>query len=301
MRRHPELGARILEHADLRDIAGWVRAHHERLDGRGYPRGAGRRRDPARGADPRRRRRLRGDDRRPPLPRRARPPRRATSCAAARARSSTTTSSRSSCGSWRARRRSRLSRSPRRGPRTGGRPPGWPERGRQYPRRMRIGTALTLVAVGLVLSYAIDFDVPGIDLRVLGSILFFVGLLGLLVSVGMEIAAQRARTPRPRASRASPAAESGRPGSAPTGRRRCRMTRSSPRGGRRVATTTRPRACSTTRRVGFPPMTDEPREPTTHRGPPRRRPAPPASRATSPSPTRSRASCCCTRAASTRA
>jgi HD-GYP domain-containing protein (c-di-GMP phosphodiesterase class II) len=37
MKRHPELGARILEHANLRDIAGWVRAHHERVDGRGYP------------------------------------------------------------------------------------------------------------------------------------------------------------------------------------------------------------------------------------------------------------------------
>jgi diguanylate cyclase (GGDEF)-like protein/putative nucleotidyltransferase with HDIG domain len=40
MRRHPELGARILEHANLRDIAAWVLAHHERVDGRGYPRGA---------------------------------------------------------------------------------------------------------------------------------------------------------------------------------------------------------------------------------------------------------------------
>jgi HD-GYP domain-containing protein (c-di-GMP phosphodiesterase class II) len=39
MRRHPELGARILEHASLRDIAAWVLAHHERLDGAGYPRG----------------------------------------------------------------------------------------------------------------------------------------------------------------------------------------------------------------------------------------------------------------------
>ncbi|MDX6601000.1 MAG: hypothetical protein QOF13_202, partial [Solirubrobacterales bacterium] len=39
MRRHPEIGARILEHANLRDIAGWVRAHHERLDGHGYPDG----------------------------------------------------------------------------------------------------------------------------------------------------------------------------------------------------------------------------------------------------------------------
>jgi HD-GYP domain-containing protein (c-di-GMP phosphodiesterase class II) len=37
IQRHPEIGARILEHAGLRDIAGWVRAHHERVDGRGYP------------------------------------------------------------------------------------------------------------------------------------------------------------------------------------------------------------------------------------------------------------------------
>ncbi len=37
IRRHPDLGARILEHAGLHDIAGWVRAHHERIDGHGYP------------------------------------------------------------------------------------------------------------------------------------------------------------------------------------------------------------------------------------------------------------------------
>jgi diguanylate cyclase (GGDEF)-like protein len=39
MRRHPEVGARILEHAGMYDIAAWIRAHHERPDGRGYPRG----------------------------------------------------------------------------------------------------------------------------------------------------------------------------------------------------------------------------------------------------------------------
>jgi diguanylate cyclase (GGDEF)-like protein len=39
IQRHPEIGARILEHAGLADIAGWVRAHHERVDGRGYPMG----------------------------------------------------------------------------------------------------------------------------------------------------------------------------------------------------------------------------------------------------------------------
>jgi diguanylate cyclase (GGDEF)-like protein len=39
MRKHPELGARILQGAHLDDIAGWVLAHHERPDGQGYPSG----------------------------------------------------------------------------------------------------------------------------------------------------------------------------------------------------------------------------------------------------------------------
>ena len=37
MRRHPGVGAQILEHGGMFDIAEWVRDHHERLDGRGYP------------------------------------------------------------------------------------------------------------------------------------------------------------------------------------------------------------------------------------------------------------------------
>ena len=39
IKRHPEIGSRILEHANLRDIGGWVLAHHERMDGAGYPLG----------------------------------------------------------------------------------------------------------------------------------------------------------------------------------------------------------------------------------------------------------------------
>ena len=44
-----EIGARILEHANLRDIATWVLAHHERLDGRGYPHGLPGEQHPPRG------------------------------------------------------------------------------------------------------------------------------------------------------------------------------------------------------------------------------------------------------------
>jgi HD-GYP domain-containing protein (c-di-GMP phosphodiesterase class II) len=39
MRIHPEVGARIARNAGLTDIAEWIACHHERPDGRGYPRG----------------------------------------------------------------------------------------------------------------------------------------------------------------------------------------------------------------------------------------------------------------------
>jgi diguanylate cyclase (GGDEF)-like protein/putative nucleotidyltransferase with HDIG domain len=39
IREHPALGAQILEHPCFADIRPWVAAHHERPDGRGYPRG----------------------------------------------------------------------------------------------------------------------------------------------------------------------------------------------------------------------------------------------------------------------
>ena len=39
MRRHPELGARILASDELDDVREWILAHHERPDGTGYPKG----------------------------------------------------------------------------------------------------------------------------------------------------------------------------------------------------------------------------------------------------------------------
>jgi putative nucleotidyltransferase with HDIG domain len=39
LRIHPEVGARIARNAGLADIAEWIACHHERPDGRGYPRG----------------------------------------------------------------------------------------------------------------------------------------------------------------------------------------------------------------------------------------------------------------------
>lgn len=39
IRTHPVIGADLIRRAGLGEIAGWVSAHHERPDGRGYPRG----------------------------------------------------------------------------------------------------------------------------------------------------------------------------------------------------------------------------------------------------------------------
>jgi HD-GYP domain-containing protein (c-di-GMP phosphodiesterase class II) len=39
MKGHAALGAQILEHPALVDIQAWVGAHHERVDGGGYPNG----------------------------------------------------------------------------------------------------------------------------------------------------------------------------------------------------------------------------------------------------------------------
>jgi len=39
MRCHPELGAEMVKDPDLSDVRAWMLAHHERPDGRGYPRG----------------------------------------------------------------------------------------------------------------------------------------------------------------------------------------------------------------------------------------------------------------------
>jgi len=39
VKKHPEVGARMLESATVEDISVWIRSHHERPDGTGYPSG----------------------------------------------------------------------------------------------------------------------------------------------------------------------------------------------------------------------------------------------------------------------
>jgi tetrahydromethanopterin S-methyltransferase subunit E len=55
---------------------------------------------------------------------------------------------------------------------------------------MRIGSSIGLIAVGLILALAVNFDVDGLDVQQIGWILAVVGVIGLVVSLVM---ARRAR------------------------------------------------------------------------------------------------------------
>jgi hypothetical protein len=50
---------------------------------------------------------------------------------------------------------------------------------------MRLGTAIVLLALGAILTFAIEFDVNGIDLRVVGWILMIVGALGIVLELAV--------------------------------------------------------------------------------------------------------------------
>ncbi len=48
---------------------------------------------------------------------------------------------------------------------------------------MSIGGSLALIAVGAILKWAVTAHVSGLDLQTVGTILFLVGLVGLVVSL----------------------------------------------------------------------------------------------------------------------
>ena len=51
---------------------------------------------------------------------------------------------------------------------------------------MRIGSSIGMIAVGLILALAVRTDLGGIDLRLVGWILAFVGVIGLLASIAIS-------------------------------------------------------------------------------------------------------------------
>ncbi|PPK92167.1 hypothetical protein CLV92_11628 [Kineococcus xinjiangensis] len=48
---------------------------------------------------------------------------------------------------------------------------------------MRLGSAIVLIALGAILTFAVTLDVSGIDLSTVGVILMVVGGLGLLLEL----------------------------------------------------------------------------------------------------------------------
>ncbi|MDP9417406.1 MAG: DUF6458 family protein [Actinomycetota bacterium] len=63
---------------------------------------------------------------------------------------------------------------------------------------MGIGVSILLIAVGLILALAVEFEVSGLDLDVVGWILVLAGVIGLILT--MVIWGPR-RTPPPAAGR----------------------------------------------------------------------------------------------------
>lgn len=50
---------------------------------------------------------------------------------------------------------------------------------------MRLGTGIVLLALGAILTFALDVDVSGLDLKVVGWILMLVGALGIALELAV--------------------------------------------------------------------------------------------------------------------
>ena len=51
--------------------------------------------------------------------------------------------------------------------------------------RMRIGSSIGLIAVGLILALAVNVNLGGLDLNLIGWILTVVGVIGLVTSLAV--------------------------------------------------------------------------------------------------------------------
>lgn len=58
---------------------------------------------------------------------------------------------------------------------------------------MRLGTAIVLIALGAILTFAVHVSVSGLDLRVVGWILMIVGALGVVIELAVWGPRQRSR------------------------------------------------------------------------------------------------------------
>jgi hypothetical protein len=70
---------------------------------------------------------------------------------------------------------------------------------------MRLGTGIVLLALGAILTFALNVDVSGLDLQVVGWILMIVGALGIVLELAVWGPRQR-RVTHTRDDYATPAA-----------------------------------------------------------------------------------------------
>ncbi|TDE32082.1 DUF6458 family protein [Actinomadura sp. 6K520] len=62
---------------------------------------------------------------------------------------------------------------------------------------MTIGGSIALLIIGAILAYAVNYDVSGIDIRLVGVILMIGGLVGLVIGIVRMVSARRAVDRRP--------------------------------------------------------------------------------------------------------
>jgi uncharacterized membrane protein YidH (DUF202 family) len=60
-----------------------------------------------------------------------------------------------------------------------------------------IGGSIALLIIGAILAYAVNYDVSGIDIRLVGVILMIGGLVGLVIGIVRMVSARRAVDRRP--------------------------------------------------------------------------------------------------------
>ena len=48
---------------------------------------------------------------------------------------------------------------------------------------MGIGASIVLLALGAILAFAVEFDISGLDIKVVGIILMVVGAIGLVLTM----------------------------------------------------------------------------------------------------------------------
>ncbi|WP_067481549.1 DUF6458 family protein [Actinomadura hibisca] len=60
---------------------------------------------------------------------------------------------------------------------------------------MTIGGSIALIIIGAILAYAVEFDISGLDIRLVGVILMVGGLIGLVIGIVRIVSTRRRGVP----------------------------------------------------------------------------------------------------------